>query len=361
MKILYLCETVDYGVGENLKDLIQGGLARGHEIHLVYSRKRTGERFKNWIKSESGAKFTADEISMERSPGVRDVAVVWRVLSVLKKIGRVDLIHGLSSKGGAIARIVGRLKRIPSFYSPHAYVISDPSLSFLARNFYSWIEAALNQRAFVVCTSREEMEITQRLGCSSLRFIPNGVDVETIDAPELGRKELNISFVGRFSEQKNPGLFLRIAESLSDLPFNFHMFGDGKLFDQVRQMPSVSLQKKVKFWGRVNLDEIWENTDVLICTSRYEGFPYVFIQALAHGVPILSTGVGGTESVIEPFETGIVFDGEADLKIRDFLSCFLDNDFRSRIRATCVLKSREFSVASMLDQTFNFYSSGLRI
>jgi glycosyltransferase involved in cell wall biosynthesis len=364
MHLLYICETIDYGVGQNVLDLVDLSLAQGHRVTLIWSRARSGLQYQRWIAGVGSERFHALEIPMERSPGPGDLGVLWRTLGVIRNSPQsIDLIHGFSSKGGAIARLAGMLTGLPRFYSPHAYILSDPDLSRPARAFYFLVEKFLNVGANVVCTSREEVGLTQQLGARRFRFIANGIELPEPSGSRLRLSmtlPVRLAFVGRFCDQKNPLLFLRIAQALQDLPVEFHMFGDGELMEAVRAAVPQVIEGRLRLHGRVSLDMLWENMDVMVCTSRYEGFPYSFIQAIANGVPLVSTDVGGVDSIVDQGINGLVY-SESDLgAVHEFIGKFArDVQFRSQVVAACKRKSLLFSREHMHRQMMDFYQEAM--
>jgi glycosyltransferase involved in cell wall biosynthesis len=102
-----------------------------------------------------------------------------------------------------------------------------------------------------------------------------------------------IIFIGRFHYQKNPELLIQLADE-AELPLL--MIGDGDLKDKLIEAAAKSSQS-VEFSGFVsNPWALLRDGDVLALTSRFEGKPLVIEEALARGVPVISTKLDGLES-----------------------------------------------------------------
>ncbi|WP_339903146.1 glycosyltransferase [uncultured Cyclobacterium sp.] len=116
------------------------------------------------------------------------------------------------------------------------------------------------------------------------------------DAPKL----INLLFVGRVEERKGIYELIEIAKKLKFNDFNFvlNIVGGGDLFDKVKILITDSgLQEYIMFHGLISdkdsLKLMYDNADAFIFTSHDEGFPRVLYEAMASGLPIFTTFVGG--------------------------------------------------------------------
>ena len=127
----------------------------------------------------------------------------------------------------------------------------------------------------------------------------------------LDDKVLVVGAVMRFSEEKQPHLFIKIAcEILKKVP-NMHFFivGDGPLMKEVVAFANRLIPGKVQFLGhQKNVFDYILAMDLLILTSRAEGLPNVLMEAQALGIPVMSTRSGGAVEAIDEGFTGFFFD-----------------------------------------------------
>jgi glycosyltransferase involved in cell wall biosynthesis len=100
----------------------------------------------------------------------------------------------------------------------------------------------------------------------------------------------HILWVGRMESQKDPELALQVIERM-DASSHLTMLGEGTLSARVmRRISELGLQSKVTLAGYVpEIDSYLGDTDVLLITSWYEGGPAVAVEALAYGIPVVST------------------------------------------------------------------------
>ncbi|HEY1876726.1 MAG TPA: glycosyltransferase, partial [Rhizomicrobium sp.] len=110
--------------------------------------------------------------------------------------------------------------------------------------------------------------------------------------PRTARRDggRRILWIGRLEPQKDPGLAVAVMAAMEGSA-HLTMLGDGALFEPIRQrISSAGLGNKVSLAGYVpEIGPHLADADTLLITSRYEGGPAVAVEALAQGVPVVST------------------------------------------------------------------------
>jgi glycosyltransferase involved in cell wall biosynthesis len=160
-------------------------------------------------------------------------------------------------------------------------VISDYLLKYIKRHY------SVNSMKFVVI----------RNSVDTKRFRKNasfkGTFRQEIDVPD---KVPLIGFIGRFSRQKRPDIFLKVAQKLAtqlDQVF-FFMVGGGEFVEHSKLLAGkLGLMNRVRFVPpRDDMHIVLNSTDLLLVTSSYEGAPLTILESLATGVPVVSSDVG---------------------------------------------------------------------
>ncbi|MDY6905436.1 MAG: glycosyltransferase family 4 protein [Thermodesulfobacteriota bacterium] len=138
-----------------------------------------------------------------------------------------------------------------------------------------------------------------------IAVIPNFID--NFDAfnskPDPGNF---IGFVGRVSPEKDMPTLLGAAANLPDIPF--------KIAGDFTRMPWIinEAPENVKFLGRLDseaLDKFYADCRLLVLTSNcYEVFPVVLAEAMARGIPVVCSRIGGLPSIVEEHRTGLLFE-----------------------------------------------------
>lgn len=142
--------------------------------------------------------------------------------------------------------------------------------------------------------------------------IHNPVSIPTERYPEQVVREKKIVNVGRLHPQKNQKLLLEaFAEVHQSFPdYKLEIYGDGKLQDDLnKHIESLGLRECATIYP--SRKDIWDyiyNASLFVLTSDYEGMPNVLMEAMALGVPCISTDCrpGGARTLIEEGENGYI-------------------------------------------------------
>jgi len=366
INILYICETPRYGVGRHLMDLSDYMISMGHNICIIWSRERSSKEFRNWLECNKN-KIISLELKMRRQIGFRDLKIIWQINSFLKSGSfNPDIIHGHSSKGGAYSAIIALKYMAISVYSPHAFAFISKFRNIFFIDYKWLIEFFLSRKRNIIATSMSEKALAETLQPRNIEYIPNGIELKnSLELIPSTDQNYKISFVGRLEEQKDPLLFVKIASNIlkSNKLVEFNIFGEGNLLIDVKnQIKKLNLSKKVFTHGEKPLKYIFENTDILICTSKYEGFPYLFIQCISNGIPIVTTQVGGAHEVTDAGEVGLIYQKNNLRPVEDFVKYFSSNPgaFQKLKKAT-LKHSRKFCKDKMSKSTLLAYGKFLKV
>jgi len=149
-----------------------------------------------------------------------------------------------------------------------------------------------------------------------------------------------VAFVGRFSSEKQPLLFVDIAEELISRTrsetFRFVMAGDGQQFERVEEKISSSrLGHAFTLPGLVDrVEELFADTYLFMVVSESEGMPLVILEAMAAGVPVISTDVGAISEIITDGGNGYLVphtENSVDSFASHALRLLADNDTYARL------------------------------
>jgi glycosyltransferase involved in cell wall biosynthesis len=124
----------------------------------------------------------------------------------------------------------------------------------------------------------------------------------------LPRDGFVVGWVGRLIKVKGGDLFLRALATLPDMPLLATIIGDGpERMALESQAASLGLREGVRFAGQVdNAAHLFSAFDLFVLSSRSEGTPIALFEAMAAGVPIVATRVGGVPDVLSETEAYLV-------------------------------------------------------
>jgi glycosyltransferase involved in cell wall biosynthesis len=228
-------------------------------------------------------------------------------------IDRPDVIH-FHSYGAGLEYVLqwANLHKFPTVYQEH----STPDLT--KRDWYS-LPTDLNKASIVVAVSEASAKALIHL-CDvhrPIRIIPpiasikfNGNHEKRCFCPD--KKNIQIITLSRLSEEKGLPYLIDAAEMV--LPerasITFNIYGEGPLRASLEDMiKNKKLAEHVFLRGkytRDKLNEIMRDADIYLLPSVTEGLPLALIEAMAWGLPIVATGVGGIPELIEDGTSGLL-------------------------------------------------------
>jgi glycosyltransferase involved in cell wall biosynthesis len=166
-----------------------------------------------------------------------------------------------------------------------------------------------------------------------------------------------IGWAGRMTEIKRPGDLVRV---LAELPGAILVLaGDGELRSEVEQLArTLGVSDRLRLLGYIDDLGSWYGAfDVFLLTSANEGTPVVAIEALAAGVPVVATDAGGTSTVVDDGETGLLAPiGDVSALAAHIERLRADDELRRRLGAEGARRVRaRFSTARMVDDVDGLY------
>lgn len=316
LTVLHVAESTEGGVRRHLRDLVSALDPQAFRSALAVSCGRDPAFGACDVPAYRARGVEVFEVPMRRSLSPVSDARAW--LSLVRVVRRVrpDVIHAHSSKAGALARAAGALCGVPVVYTPHGFAFLM-GVGSRARRFYRMAERSLRSAtAALVAVSQEESREALALGYPVGRVfqIPNGLTPCVCGAIEVKEHgPLVVGFFGRLSRQKGPDLLLEAAtEVVTHLPnVLFRFYGEGEMGDALRSAVTGrrALQACVSFQGGCPQDAAvarMREADVLAVPSRWEGCPYVVLEAFAAGVPVVAAAVGGIPDLIRSGTNGLL-------------------------------------------------------
>lgn len=361
MRILQVVESFGGGVGRHVVDLVSGLVDRGHEVDLVYSSARMDKTTIDGLAMLQRKGVATFELPMKRSPGLQDFSMVRELKDYIRKHGPFDIVHGQSSKGGALARLGGRHYPAAIVYTPHAISTMNPRISAKQRMMWGTIERNLAKRSdAIIAVSPEEERHLIELGipAQKVRTIINGVDLPE-EAPDWKNHKV-VGFVGRLEFQKHPEnlieAFARNADKHPD--WRLTIVGYGPLEESCRALAqSQGIANRVDWLGNQPGGPAMSGFGIFCMPSRYEAMPYVLLEALAAGCPIISTDCGGAKVAIHPDKNGVIVPIESPVELAMALDRLMgDESLRRSMSAESWRRAQEFTVDSMVTQTLKAYA-----
>jgi glycosyltransferase involved in cell wall biosynthesis len=368
LRILQVLEPSGGGSGRHFLDLCRGLKQRGHHVEAVYSPLRAEEAFVRELKSLALPAVHA--VAMKRSPGLSDFAAHRALRRIIGGGIPFDIVHGHSSKAGALTRLRLPGVHAPRVYTPHAFRTMDPTLGRTGRLIFATIETILAKlfTDHLICVSDDEYAHALSLGMPArkLSVIINGVSPPPLDMAHTVRASFGIAadafvfgFVGRLSYQKAPERLIEaFRNAASRLPgAELIMVGSGELEQEVRKAIAESgMQKRIRLTSAFTGPQAVPAFNVLVMPSRYEAMSYVMLEAAATGKPIVSTDVGGASTAIDKDKSGLIVPNDGDsAKLANAMVESADPTRYRELSEAALSRMANFSMGQMIDKTEAVY------
>ena len=307
MRVLRIIARLNVGGPARHVVWLTEGMAReGFETLLVTGTVPPGEDDMSGFAAAHGVTpVIIPSMSRELSP--RDVVTIWKLWRLMARF-RPDVVHTHTAKAGAAGRIAGLLYRTFSRKRPlfvhtfHGHVFHGYYSKWKTRVFLA-IErflARVNTDRIVVLSEQQLREIRDefRVGrAEQFVVVPLGIDLSDVRTGKSACPPWSVGIVGRLTAIKNHELFLRVAARLRG-EARFVIYGDGAERARLERIANGVAD----FAGTRDAGEIYASIDVLALTSRNEGTPLAIIEAMAAGVPVIATAVGGVVDLLGAVE-----------------------------------------------------------
>lgn len=362
IKLCYVCEATAGGVRKHLRELF-AAFARpeeNFELHaLLGNRGEPG--FDAELERLRALGVRAEVLpELRREIGWTHDRAAYAALKARLAAVAPRIVHTHGSKAGFLGRLAAHALGIPRIiHTPHVFPFQWTA--GLRRAFYLRLERYAARRCHkVVCVGPGQHAEALRLRVAApaqLTVIVNGVDAPSPAQPgqiralrarlHLPPQAEVVGMVARLAPQKGVGHFLdAAAQVLRARPQTvFVLAGGGPLEHEVRtRAAALGLDRdRMKILGHVEAaEELYPAFDVLALSSLYEGLPYVLLEAMARGVPVVATAVQGSRDAVEDGVTGLLaLSGDAQALGGQILRLLADAALRQRIGAAALERVRQ--------------------
>ncbi len=369
LRVLMIVESSAGGTGRHVLDLAEGMIGQGHEVHLVHSTVRLDKLFTDRLQAPVLSRMPRMALAMGTSIHPRDLLVARAIRRYARAHGPFDIIHGHSSKGGALARLAALGTSAKAIYTLHGLIMMDPGLTRWKRAFYLGIERLLALRtARIIAVSPEEQRSAIAVGLGEGRtiLIPNGVGSPQIASRDEARARIGAApdaivagFVGRLVDQKAPHVLIEaFARAHRAAPrLALAIVGDGPLRQAMRDLGErLGVADHIYWLGERDAREVLAGFDLFAIASRKEGLPYVVLEAMAAAMPIVATDSAGVEILVIDGVNGFVVRRDDVAAFADRLTRLAgDPDVLESCAAASERRACDFTIEAMVDATLRAY------
>lgn len=308
-------EVATYHMAENLAQC-------GHEVHVITSLDEGLPE----VGCEKGFHIhRLPKIEIHFIGGL----VFWAdIIRKLQKI-KPDLIHAQSFASGMPALLSNKLLRIP-------YVIYGRGSDVYLPSWFTKLTAKtiLKNASAVIALTEHMKGAMQTIYSRDVVVVPNGINLggDTGRQSERRNPGKRILFVGRLHPVKGIRYLLGAMSMVhQNMPeAKLILVGDGEERELLENLTdSLEIRECVEFAGRVpheRIQDYMDQAEVFVLPSLSEGFPVTILEAMACGLPVVATCVGGIPDIIEDGTNGYLVDAMNQEQIAEALLTLLRNE-----------------------------------
>lgn len=290
-----------------------------------------------------------------------------RKAATLKHLLQAGYVAGKILPGSGITHLHAHFAHSPTSVALFTSLITGLPFSFTAHAKDIWTQKPtqlaekINLASFVVTCTRHNLDYLARLnkGATPLYCVYHGIDLRLFNGgqPRTPKPPYRIMTVARFAPKKGLPTIIEALKHLDEqgVPFEYRIIGDGDERERVlAKLAASGIEGRTQWLGTQPHEEVlahYRAADVFVLGCRIarngdrDGIPNVLAEAMAMGVPVVSTTVSGVPELVENERTGLLVEPEDPKAMAEAISRLLGDD---KLRRRLVEAGRE-RVAEIFD------------
>ena len=321
---------------------------------------------------------------------IADILAIFELFWLFRQT-RPNVIHLNSSKAGVLGSLAASLKYFGLLtfdfrlvYTVHGWIFNEPMNAFKKQLYLLLEKFTARFKDKIICVSEFDRQVAiENKIAPAEKFVTihNGIDAEAMEflPKDEARRELIknpwdphapsglgmttvIGTIANFYPTKGLEYLIEAVRLLVtdyQLPVTAVIIGDGELRPQLENLISkYNLQNNVFLVGKKeNGSRYLKAFNIYVCSSVKEGFPYSILEAMAAGLAVVSTKVGGIPEIIEDGKNGLLIESKNPAELAEKIKHLIDDDVLAKKIAeqTKLAAENNFSQQSMIQKTFDEY------
>ncbi|PEY78906.1 glycosyltransferase family 4 protein [Bacillus cereus] len=322
MKIMFVVPNMGYGGAERVISILSNAfIEKGYEVKILIANSNGKSVY------DLNSKIVVETIP---SANIKNVYSMYKLLKSIRTITlnyKPDVIMSFMNDTCAITALATIGTGCPIIYSER----NDPSNTnqSIKDKIYRYIVERF-AKGFVFQSNGAKALYPKRVQNHAV-VILNPIDTRKLPSYYSGERKKEIVSVGRLQSQKNQEMLIKAYSNIAkEYPeYNLIIYGEGDLRETLQQkIECLGLKDRIFLKGNISnvLDEI-NKASIFAFSSNYEGLPNALIEAMALGLPCISTDCspGGAAMLINNYENGILVPIEDEKEFAAGLRYLLSN------------------------------------
>lgn len=323
LRIVHCFRAPVGGLFRHVSDLVQAQARAGHAVGIICDSS-TGGAFEDKIFDhlQPFLALGVKRFPMRRQIAPSDFAAIWRLLREVRSLDP-DILHAHGAKGGVYARVAGTLSRVigsspARFYTPHGgSLYYDPNS--LSGKIYFAAERILERMTdgFIFVSEFEAEAYRSKVGAPArpVELIRNGLRPEEYEVVVPGSDAADFLLIGELVDRKGLDTFIEALAAMSKVsatPPTAVIVGDGADKARYQAMTGeLGLSDFVSFRKPMRARQAFELARTVVVPSRAESMPYIVLEAIGAGMPVIASKVGGIPEIFGKTADRLIPPGDA--------------------------------------------------
>lgn len=381
-KVLIVASVVSFIEWFNKENVDYLSKEKKCELHIAcnfdYMEDTDEERTKFYIDKIQSEGVILHNIHFARSPFSSQNVDCYKQLKAIIDKNNFDLIHVHTPTVSILTRLAARKARGNGtivMYTCHGFHFHNaaPKKNWLM--FYPMERMMSRFCDYIVTINKEDFNRAKTFHASNVRYIPGvGVNINRIHDCKIVKREYKkqigvpedcvlLISIGEMIERKNHEVIIRALAKVNNPRVYYAICGKGPLKDYLQNLAQeLGVGERVRFLGfRRDIPELCNVADISAFPSRIEGLGLAGIEAMAAGVPLVSSNVQGILDYVIDGKTGYALNPE---DIDGFASAISkladDDDLRSKMAGECWNAVAPFNLDNALRVMWNIYDEILK-
>lgn len=379
-KILIVASVVSFIEWFNKENLSFLKDNMGCDVHIAcnfdYFDDTDIEKTKAYISLLKKQGFVLHNINFARNPlGLANFKALKRLKQIINT-ERFDVIHCHTPAASIITRIAAKKARKNGtivMYTCHGFHFHNASSKKNWLLYYPIEKHFAKHCDYLITINKEDYERASHFKCKNIRYIPGvGVDIERIRNCKINRKEFRASIgvpedkimilsIGEMIERKNHQIIIKALGLLKNKDIYYVICGKGPLKEKLQKIAKKEgILERVVFLGfRNDIPELCNAADISAFPSKIEGLGLAGIEAMAAGVPLVSSNVHGILDYVVDGVTGYACKPNDKKAFAMAIEKLTNRQLRESMKESCIKSTLRFDIKNALKEMWNIYKEVL--
>jgi glycosyltransferase involved in cell wall biosynthesis len=292
-----------------------------------------------------------------------DPSLVKKLAEVYRR-KRIDVVHTNGYKATILGAAAAKMIGLPVVKTEHGKL--EPRTWLDPRHIRMRVNLLLDELStrwlvdHIVYVTHDLQCAYRRRNLETGSIVYNGIPPIQLDTasppPEIDSGKFNVGVIGRLAEVKGHLILLRALTHLRDLPdLAVHVIGEGpRKHALCRYCVEQELSDIVQFLGfRNDIYRYLAAFDLLVMPSLHEGLPYVLLESMSLGVPVVASNVGGLREILEDAEDALLVEPGNDASLAGAIrTLYEDQVLRERLARSAICKVGKDYIASAMARDY---------